>query len=154
MKKQSPKKTQPLNDNQQNEIKELKIKLTIAQEREKRSLADYQNLQRRTQLERGQVIKFANKELILSLLPVLESLEKATTQINDQGLAMILAEFVKTLEQAGLKEINVLGKEFDLETMEAVDHNGEGNLVVEVVKKGYLLKDKVIQHAKVVLGQN
>lgn len=154
MKKQSPKKTQPLNDNQQNEIKELKIKLTIAQEREKRSLADYQNLQRRTQLERGQVIKFANKELILSLLPVLESLEKATTQINDQGLAMILAEFVKTLEQAGLKEINVLGKEFDLDTMEAVDHNGEGNLVVEVVKKGYLLKDKVIQHAKVVLGQN
>lgn len=153
MKNQTTNQTQDKNDNQQDNIKELEERLFQAQEKEKRSLADYQNLQRRTQSERGQIIKFANKELIQSLLPILDSLEKATLQIKDKGLDMIFNEFKKTLERAGLKEIEVLGKEFDLETMEAVDHNGEGQQVIKVVKKGYVLKDEVIQHAEVVLGK-
>jgi molecular chaperone GrpE len=153
MKNQLAKNPQSKKDKKQDDLRELEEKLFQAQEREKRSLADYQNLLRRTQLERGQIIRFANKELILSLLPILESLEKAAVQIDDQGLNMILNEFRTILEQAGLKEIEVLGEEFDIETTEAVDQNGEGNQVVEVVKKGYTLKDEVIQHAKVVLGK-
>lgn len=137
----------------QQTVEELQEKLTEVQEREKRSLADYQNLQRRTQQERSHVAKFANRELIQSLLPILENLETAAQQIKDKGLKMILDQLKQVLQQYGVEEINALGKEFDLETMEAVETNGEGNFVVEVIKKGYKLKGEVIQHAKVVLGK-
>jgi molecular chaperone GrpE len=137
----------------QQKIEELQGKLIEVQEREKRSLADYQNLQRRTQQERGHVAKFANRELIQSLLPILENLETATQQIKNKGLDMILDQLKQVLQQYGVEEINALGKEFDLETMEAVETNGEGNFVTEVIKKGYKLKGEVIQHAQVILGK-
>jgi molecular chaperone GrpE len=137
----------------QQKIEELQGKLIEVQEREKRSLADYQNLQRRTQQERGHVAKFANRELIQSLLPILENLGTATQQIKNKGLDMILDQLKQVLQQYGVEEINALGKEFDLETMEAVETNGEGNFVTEVIKKGYKLKGEVIQHAQVILGK-
>lgn len=133
-------------------LEALEQKLFEAEEKARRSLADYQNLQRRTQDERLKMIKFANRELVESLLPILENLEKAAQQVEDQGLAMILTDLQQVLEQAGLEEIKVMGQEFDLNTMEAVEKNGEGEEVVEVLKKGYKLNGEVIQHAKVVLG--
>lgn len=133
-------------------VEELHQQLLAAQEREKRSLADYQNLQRRTQAERVHLIRFASKELVQALLPVLENLENASMQIKDQGLDMVLSQLQQVLQQAGLEKIEVMGKEFDLNTMEAVDTNGKGEQVLSVIKNGYRFKGEVIQHAQVILG--
>ncbi len=144
------------NGNQQQDLldklEQLKDKLTVAQEREKRSLADYQNLLRRTQQERSKMARFANKELIKALLPVVENLKKAADQIDDDGLQLVVNQLWSTLQNQGIERLNSLGQNFDIETMEAVDKQGEGQVVVAVVQPGYRLKGEVIQHAKVVLG--
>ncbi|MCC6710854.1 MAG: nucleotide exchange factor GrpE [Candidatus Pacebacteria bacterium] len=133
-------------------VLELEQQLHQAQEKEKRSLADYQNLLRRTQEERLKSIKLANQTLLEELVQPLEHLEMAAGQLNDPGLNMVLGQLKKVLTEAGLAEIEVMGKEFDVNLMEVVEKQAEGNKVVKVVRKGYLLNGVVIQHAKVVLA--
>jgi molecular chaperone GrpE len=123
-----------------------------AQEREKRALADYQNLVRRNQEERSRLLKFANKELIESLMQPISHLSIAAQQIKDKGLDMVVQDFRKVLEEAGLEEINPEGEAFDIETMEVIDKEGKGETVIKVVKPGYKLNGEVIQHAKVIVG--
>jgi molecular chaperone GrpE len=134
------------------DISDLRDQLMISQEREKRSLADYQNLLRRVESERGQVIRFANQQLLESLLPIYDNLKKAASQLKDQGLDMVVDQFKQFLNEAGVQEIEALGKKFDVETMEAVDRQEDGDTVIEVMQRGFKLKDKVLIHAKVILG--
>jgi len=149
------------NDDQSNKKKtldieegfaQLKQQLEKAQEREKRAFADYQNLMRRSQEEKQAVARLANQELLQALLPALENLDKAAAQTDDPGLDMVIKQIWQALEQFGLEEIKVAGQPYDLETMEVVDKQGEGDCVIGIVSKGFKLKDKVIQHAKVILG--
>ncbi len=133
------------------EIAHLQQLLTESLEREKRVLADYQNLVKRNQEERVKFLQLANKGLIETLLSPLEHLSMAAEQIDDQGLNMVIRDFWQVLDEAGLEEIYPKGKKFDLETMEVVDKEGEGEKVVKVVKRGYLLNGQVIQHAKVIV---
>lgn len=131
----------------------LSTELAQAQEKERRALADYQNLLRRTQEERVRFMKMANAEILESFLQPLEHLSLAAAQIQDPGLNMVVHQFTQILEGFGLKEIEVLGKEFDVETMEVVENApGDSQRVTSVVKKGYSLNGQVIQHAKVILG--
>jgi molecular chaperone GrpE len=76
----------------------------------------------------------------------------AATNIQNQGLDMVIEQFWKELKDFGLEELKVLGQKFDLNTMEVVDKKGEGEKVVEVVRKGYKLNGEVIQHAQVILA--
>ncbi|MBT3249616.1 MAG: nucleotide exchange factor GrpE [Candidatus Pacebacteria bacterium] len=133
------------------EIAELQHLLTESIEREKRVLADYQNLVKRNQEERVKFLQLANKSLVETLLSPLEHLSMAAEQLDDQGLNMVIRDFWQVLEEAGLEEIYPKGKNFDLETMEVVDKEGEGEEVTKVVKRGYQLNGQVIQHAKVVV---
>jgi molecular chaperone GrpE len=125
---------------------------TAATEREKRALADYQNLVRRSQEDRLRVAKLAGAEVVGALLEPLDHLGLAATQLKDKGLDMVVGEFWQVLGEIGLAEIPVMGLPFDLSTMEAVERTGKGEKVTQVVKKGYTLNGEVIQHAKVVLG--
>jgi molecular chaperone GrpE len=119
----------------------------------KRVLADYRNLEHRVQNERAQVIKTANRWLIESLLEPLDFMEKATAHIDDKGLKMVTTQFYKVLEDEGLKEIKALGQQFDERTMEAIDTAaGDEGKVIEVTSKGFTLNDQVIRHAKVIVG--
>lgn len=129
----------------------LQQQLTNSLEREKRVLADYQNLVKRNQEERVKFLQLANRSLVETLLNPLEHLSMAAEQLNDQGLNMVIRDFWQVLEEAGLTEIYPKGKEFDLEIMEVVDKEGEGQTVVKVVRRGYQLNGVVIQHAKVVV---
>lgn len=137
---------------EQRKIQELQLLLGASIEREKRVLADYQNLQRRSQEERINFIKMANKDFCQALIAPLGHLSLASATIKDRGLDMVIEQFWKELKNFGLEEIEVLGKNFDLKTMEVVDKKGEGEKVVEVVRKGYSLNGEVIQHAQVVLA--
>jgi molecular chaperone GrpE len=135
-------------------IEDLQARAQEFEEKYKRVLADYQNLEHRMQVDRIQNVKMANKWLIESLLEPIDFMEKATVHINDAGLKMVIDRFYQVLEEYGLKEIPVMGKMFDEKTMEAVDTaEGEENKVVKVVSKGFMLHDQVLRHAKVVVGQ-
>lgn len=137
---------------EQRKIQELQLLLASSLEREKRILADYQNLQRRSQEERLAFIKMANKDLFEALLQPLGHLSLAAASIKDRGLDMVVEQFWKELQNFGLVEIEVMGKEFDLKTMEVVDKKGDGEKVVEIVRKGFMLNGEVIQHAQVILA--
>ena len=125
--------------------------LVEAKRREQLALADYQNLVRRTQEERGRVARLAARNFIDSLLQPLSHLTLASLQLNDAGLTMVVSQLWQGLEQNGLKKIDALGKEFDVNTMEAVEKGVFGQKVLKVVSDGYTLNDEVIQHAKVIL---
>ncbi|AKM81121.1 MAG: Protein GrpE [Candidatus Pacebacteria bacterium GW2011_GWF2_38_9] len=145
-------KTEEVISEEQRKIQELQLLLNASLEREKRVLADYQNLQRRSQTERLAFIKMANKDFCQVLLQPLEHLSMAAANLKDRGLDMVVEQFWKELRDFGLEEIEVLAKKFDLETMEVVDKKGDGEKVVEVVRKGYSLNGEVIQHAQVILA--
>lgn len=136
---------------QATELAELQKLLAASLEREKRALADYQNLQRRSGEERLTLIKMANKEICQALLQPLEHLSLAALNLHDKGLDMVVEQFWKELQSFGLQEIPVLGQKFDLATMEVVDKKARGEKVIEVVRKGFTLQGEVIQHAQVIL---
>lgn len=122
----------------------------------KRSLADYQNLQRRTQEEKVEWIKMANKEFILKLLPVLDTLMLAGKHIEDKGLELSIDQFLRLLEQEGVKRIETIGKEFDPHVMEAVStkqEKGQTGKIVEEMRAGYMYGETVLRAAQVIVGE-
>jgi molecular chaperone GrpE len=131
---------------------ELTAKLERAQDKERRALADYQNLVRRTQADSARFAKFATRELVAQLVQPLEHLKLASEQVKDPGLEMVLTQLWQVLEQNGVSVVDPLGKEFSVDTMEAVEQLGEGTQVTQVVTRGYLLNGEVLQHAKVIVG--
>ncbi|MBI1863517.1 nucleotide exchange factor GrpE [Candidatus Microgenomates bacterium] len=116
-----------------------------------RALADYQNFQKRARDDRDQTAKQATKFVLLRMLPFLDNLEKAETFVSDEGLKMIKDQFVAVLEKEGLKEIDVLDKEYDPYTAEAIDivAGKKDNIVVEVLEKGYEFQGDILRPAKV-----
>jgi molecular chaperone GrpE (heat shock protein) len=76
----------------------------------------------------------------------------AAENLKDQGLNMVVEQFWKELQNFGLEKLNVLNQTFNLNTMEVVEKQGEGEKVVKVVRQGYSLNGEVIQHAQVVLA--
>jgi len=134
-------------------IAQLESQLSEAENARVRALADYQNLQRRSQADRASWIKLANQELIVSLIEPLEHLQLAADQIKDKGLSMVVGQLFERLSQQGLKKIEALHKPFDEHTMEAVEGSQpDGKKVVRIVSNGYTLNGVLIQPAKVTVG--
>lgn len=116
-----------------------------------RALADYSNLQRRIEEEKKVLVKFANANLLLKFLGMLDSLEVAGKALQDEGLDLTVKKFKELLESEGIKELEAYGKKFDPNFHEAVGVvEGKNNdKVVEVLEKGYTLEGKVLRPAKV-----
>jgi molecular chaperone GrpE len=141
----------------QEKLKTVEESAHLAQENEKRAVADYQNLMRRTQEEKIKMIKFASRSVVESILQPLEHLFLAKEQLKDKGLEMVYQQFQTALKDEGLEEISVLGKEFDPQMMEVVDKQlvedqKQVNKVIKVLQRGYTLNGEVIRHAKVIIG--
>ncbi|HEX7543102.1 MAG TPA: nucleotide exchange factor GrpE [Patescibacteria group bacterium] len=140
-------------DNQkfQVEIDQLKQQVEEFKNKYLRALADYQNLEKRIGEERFELIKMANKNLLIKILPFLDNLEKAEVFIKDQGLKISKDHFLQILKETGLEEIDILNKDFDPISAEAVDivPGKEENKIVEVLRKGYKFEDKIIRVAQV-----
>lgn len=137
----------------QAELAATQSQLQTAQEQARRAVADYQNLQRRVQEDRLKLVKLATQELVSELLQPLDHLSLAAEQLQDQGLNMVITQLWQTLENQGLQKLDVLGKPFDVATMEAVDAASTGDVVIKVHTAGYTLNGELIKHAKVVLGE-
>lgn len=133
------------------QVEELKKQVEEFKNKYLRALADYQNLEKRVLSEREEIVKDANKELILNLLPFLDILDKAEIFIKDPGLKSTKEEFIKILNKEGLEEISVLGKTFDPEIAEVIEivQGDKENEIVEVLRKGYKLNDKILRVAQV-----
>ena len=141
-----------------NEVGELKDKYI-------RLYSEFENFRRRTSKEKIDIMKSANEEVIISLLPVVDDFERAQKAFleisgNDpvkEGINLIHHKLYKTLESKGLKPMDALGKEFNSDLHEAITQSPASSedlkgKIIEVLEKGYFLNDKVIRHAKVVIG--
>ncbi len=149
------KEDQLMADNQ--ELKEKHLRL----------YSEFENYRRRTAKERLELISTASEELIKDLLPILDDFERAFKASNedktegnpDEGVRLIYNKMVKILGSKGLKPMEgLIGKPFDAETQEAITQIPAPNdelkgKIVDVVEKGYLLGEKVIRYAKVVIGK-
>ncbi len=147
-----------------NPLKKLQDELAEAKEKYVRLYAEFENHRRRTSREKLDMIQGANEQLLRALLPVLddfERAEKAYRELNmkeSEGFLLIRNKYNKILEQYGVKPMDSApGAPFDADLHEAItqvpvtDETQKGK-IVEVVEKGYLLNEKVIRFAKVVIG--
>ncbi len=119
----------------------------------KRAMADYANLEKRIEKEKQDFVKFSNIILLEKLLDILDDLERCLLHCQDQGLKIIFDKFAKIIKDEGVEEIPVLGKNFDPNLMEAVETvPGTKGKVIEVLTKGYSVEGKVLRPAKVKVG--
>jgi len=131
----------------------LKELATQLENNYKRAIADYQNLQRRTQEQKVEWIKSANRDLLLKLLPILDTLMLAQKHITDQGIAISIDQFLHILEQEGVTKIKTIGEEFSPHTMEAIGTaEGESGKVLEEVRAGFMMHESVLRSAQVIVG--
>lgn len=149
-----------------NEVEQLKASLAEQKDKYLRLFADFDNFKKRTAKERLDLLSTAGKDIILSVLPVLDDFERALQAAENakdvesvkDGMGLIKNKLSNILEQRGLKPIESIGKDFDVELHEAIteipapteDMKGK---VIDEVQKGYSMNDKLIRHAKVVVGK-
>jgi len=124
-----------------------------------RAQADYENLKRRMNEEREKLTNYAAENLITGILPVLDNFQRALENQKDcsdefvAGVEMIYKQLQDVLKKDGVEEMNPLGEDFDPNKHEAVmqveSEEYEENKIIEVLRKGYILKDKVIRPAMV-----
>jgi molecular chaperone GrpE len=126
-----------------------------------RAQADFVNFKRRTEQEKGDIIRLANAGLIFNLLSVVDDMERALDNIPDKlagskwvdGIVLIYRKFMAILEANGISEMKALGAQFDPSLHEAVMQvEGESDKVIAVVQKGYMLNDRVLRPARVKVG--
>lgn len=136
------------------------------QDRYVRLAAEFDNYRKRTLRERIDLIATASEEVVQAMLPVLDDMERALAALEKsddiesaiQGMRLICQKFCGVLQQKGLSEIPAVGQPLDTDLHDAVaqlpvmsaDEKGK---IVDVVQKGYKLKEKVIRHSKVVVGK-
>ena len=162
-KKTSNKKTSKVSKKKSPSIKELNESLKLEKEKYVRLFAEFENYKRRTAKERIELFKTAGKDVLSSLVPVLEDFKRAISQegsnSDDEGINLIYNKFNETLKNQGLIEVEVnLGDVFDAEIHEAIsqipakDESQKGK-IIDIIQGGYKIGDNVITYPKVVVAQ-
>lgn len=120
-----------------------------------RALADYHNLERHVSQERGELKERLSAEIIHSILGVLDEVQKAERHLKDQGLTLAVQGFDAWLAHYKVKPMDVLHKQFDPHEMECVEvvESDKDNEVLEEVRPGYMIGDKVLRVAQVKVGK-
>jgi len=139
----------------------LQIELDETTDRLKRLMAEFDNYKKRSSKEREMLYNSILSDIISSLLPVIDNLEKATgakteDEAYKQGIELVKKQFIDVLTSFGIEEIPSVGTTFNPEYHEAVSSVVDENLgekeIKEEYRKGYKIKDKVIRHAMVVVA--
>lgn len=157
-----------VSENAQLQAKVEELEASLAKEKKEYMflMAEFDNFRKRTIKEKGEIIKNGAENAMKNMLPIIDDFERgiqASASAEDigavkEGIELIYNKFIKYLEQNGVKEIDTNGKDFDTELHEAIttfpaaDESQRGK-IVDTVQKGYTLNDKVLRHAKVVVGQ-
>ena len=162
---QKPVKEEEADLDPQKKIEELKAQLEHEKKEYLFLMADFDNFRKRTLNEKAELIKNGAERAMRDLLPVIDDLERAMDAINKggdldslkEGVDLIYNKFVKYLESQHVLAIDSTGKDFDTDIHEAVttfpapDPSMKGK-VIDTTIKGYMINDKVLCHAKVVVG--
>ncbi len=157
-----------LEEDDDDEVTKLKNENSILKDTVLRKAAEFENYKKRTDVEISNYLKYSSESLLRKLLPVyddvnrsVESIEKGETKdfkTVKKGIVHIQEKFKKILESEGLKEIDCLGKEFNVDLSDALMQvprdDVKPHTVVDVVEKGYYLKDKVLRHSKVIVSSD
>ncbi len=148
------------------ELDQLKADLTDQKDKYLRLMAEFENFRRRTAKERLDLIQTAGKEVIVSMLEVMDDCDRAEKQLNStddislqkEGIQLVFNKVRSTLQSKGVTPMESLHKDFNVELHEAITEipvtdNKQKGKVVDEITKGYLLNDKIIRFAKVVVGK-
>lgn len=158
--------TEEAGDDLSGELGKLQTELAEQKEKYLRLYAEFDNFKRRSAKERIDLIQTAGREVIVSLLDVLDDCDRAEKQIQEsgqqdaitEGVQLVFNKLRSSLTSKGVKPMDTKGQDFDADQHEAItqipvpDESLKGKVVDEVVK-GYYLNDKIIRFAKVVVGQ-
>jgi molecular chaperone GrpE len=160
-----PGNTHLSNEGAEDVSEKLQAELEEQKDKYLRLFAEFDNFKRRTAKERIELIQTAGKDVIVSMLEVMDDCDRAEKQMQTsedvvsikQGIGLVFGKLRTTLSNKGLKAMKSINTEFDVEKHEAItevpaadDMKGK---VVDEVEKGYYLNDKIIRFAKVVVGK-
>ena len=153
-------------DPRDEEIVKLRKQVEEYKDKYLRLFADFDNFKKRNAKERLELILTAGKDVIQDLLPTLDDFERATKALEKstdvaavkEGMSLIQNKLIRTLESKGLKPIESIGQDFNVEKHEAITEIPAPSpamvgKVIDEVEKGYYLNDKIIRFAKVVVGK-
>ena len=133
---------------------ELKQKIEDLENQLLRAVADYRNLEKRTEEEKREFVKFANRDLLLRLIPAFDTLFLAEKYIADEGIKLTAKHLQEALREVGVEQVKTDGEMFDAETMEAVTtEEGAENKVLEELRPGYTLNGRLVRPAQVKVGK-
>lgn len=160
--KQEPKKGKTRKTNKEEELKQ---EIGELKDQYMRLAAEFDNFRRRTAKERLELIETAGKGILEGFLPVVDDCERALKMLREsnadqsavEGTELIYNKLVAFLTSKGLKKIEAVGKDFDTDFHEAVAQFPAPqpelkNKIIDVVQEGYMLGEKVVRFAKVVVG--
>jgi len=135
------------------EIETLKEQVIDLDNKWKRAVADYLNLEKRIEKEKQFFVLLANSQLLRNIIDLVDDIDRCSEHLNDQGLCLTRQKFHDLLKNEGVEQINPEAQEFNPEIMEAIEQvPGEKNKVVEVIDPGYKLAEKILRPAKVKVG--
>ena len=153
-------------DNASSETNKLKAELNEQKDKYLRLFAEFDNAKRRQAKERIELMQTAGKEIIISLLDVLDDSERAEKQLQStddvqqirEGVSIVFNKLRNLLQSKGLKPMESIAHDFDVEKHDAITEIPAPTpalvgKVVDEVTKGYYLNDKIIRHAKVIVGK-
>jgi molecular chaperone GrpE len=148
------------------ELDQLKADLADQKDKYLRLMAEFENFRRRTAKERLDLIQTAGKDVIVSMLEVMDDCDRAEKQLNSaddisvqkEGIKLVFNKVRSTLQSKGVTAMESLHKDFNVELHEAITEipvtdNKQKGKVVDEITKGYFLNDKIIRFAKVVVGK-
>ncbi len=153
-------------DSVEAQLRELKDQVEQEQNLRLRLQADFDNFRKRKTKEAADSVRFANQDLLLQLLPVLDNFDRTLDMIDKtdnltaikEGIAIVDKNMRHTLQKIGLETIHSVGKEFDPEMHEVITTipaptEEQKDRIIDEVEKGYKLRERVIRVAKVILGE-
>ncbi|MCH7974770.1 MAG: nucleotide exchange factor GrpE [Bacteroidetes bacterium] len=148
------------------ELEKLKAENVELKDALLRKVAEFENYKRRTDNEQANLLKYTGEHIITSLLPVIDDFERSLKHIKDakdvntvyDGLKIVFDKLMKTLNEQGISKIVAVGKQFDVEFHEAIMQKREEGVkphtVLDEIETGYIYKDRVIRHSKVIVSED
>ena len=148
----------------ESKVVELEKEVSDLKDQLLRKIAEFENYKRRTDTDQANFVKYAGESVISKLLPIYDDLRRSVEHADSKnsesfkkGIELVYDKFTRSLNELGVEKIDAKGKEFDFNLHEALmQKEVEGvppHTVVEEIEPGYMFKDKVIRHAKVIVSQ-
>ena len=162
---QNEKGSESFDEKTEIKIAELEAQVKDWQDKLLRKAAEFENYKRRTENDQFNLINYAAESFIVKLLPIVDDFERTLGHIDDidnnksvkDGIKLVYEKLLKVLNDQGIKKMQTKGQPFNVDYHDALmqkkDHSVPDHTVLEEIESGYLYRDKVIRHAKVIVSE-